>query len=46
MYLPFCQKYLHMLPIDKWDWLAVGIAMLGVFFWEEGRKRFKQINQS
>lgn len=39
MYLPFCQEYLRMLPIDGWDWTAVIISTLAVFFWEEGRKK-------
>jgi magnesium-transporting ATPase (P-type) len=38
MYLPFCQKYLGMLPIDEKDWLVVGITTLAVYFWEEIRK--------
>ncbi len=38
MYLPFCQIYLRMLPIDWQDWLVVIIAFLAVFFWEELRK--------
>lgn len=38
MYLPFCQKYLHMSPIDWKDWLVVAAAFLAVFMWEESRK--------
>ncbi len=38
MYIPFCQKYLHMSPIDWKDWLVVLGAFLAVFFWEEARK--------
>jgi magnesium-transporting ATPase (P-type) len=38
MYLPFCQKYLRMLPIDWKDWLVVFGSFLAVFFWEEVRK--------
>lgn len=38
MYLPFCQKYLHMSPIDKFDWLVVIFSVLVVFLWEELRK--------
>jgi P-type Ca2+ transporter type 2C len=38
MYLPFCQKYLGMLPIDWKDWLVVGVTTLAVYFWEEIRK--------
>jgi P-type Ca2+ transporter type 2C len=38
MYLPFCQKYLGMLPIDGKDWLVVGVTTLAVYFWEEIRK--------
>lgn len=38
MYLPFFQKYLHMLPIDWKDWIVVIISCLAVFLWEEGRK--------
>jgi P-type Ca2+ transporter type 2C len=38
MYLPFCQKYLGMAPIDWIDWLVVGATTLAVYFWEEIRK--------
>ncbi|MFZ2188673.1 MAG: cation-transporting P-type ATPase [Candidatus Moraniibacteriota bacterium] len=38
MYLPFCQQYLRMLPIDGYDWLVVLGSFLAVFFWEEMRK--------
>jgi magnesium-transporting ATPase (P-type) len=38
MYLPFCQTYLRMLPIDGKDWLVVLGSFLAVFFWEEVRK--------
>lgn len=38
MYLPLCQKYLGMLPIDRYDWLVVIISFLAVFGWEEIRK--------
>jgi magnesium-transporting ATPase (P-type) len=38
MYLPFCQQYLRMLPIDWQDWLVVLGSFLAVFFWEEVRK--------
>lgn len=38
MYLPFCQKYLHMSPIDRWDWLVVTGSFLAVFIFEEARK--------
>ncbi|MEI6587464.1 MAG: cation-transporting P-type ATPase [Candidatus Moraniibacteriota bacterium] len=38
MYLPFCQEYLRMLPIDGKDWLVVLGSFLAVFFWEEVRK--------
>jgi potassium/sodium efflux P-type ATPase len=38
MYLPFFQKYLHMAPIDLWDWLVVAGATLAVFLFEEARK--------
>jgi sodium/potassium-transporting ATPase subunit alpha len=38
MYLPFCQVYLRMLPIDGKDWLVVLGSFLAVFFWEEVRK--------
>ena len=41
MYLPFCQKYLHMLPIDGKDWLMVLISFVAVFVFEEMRKKFK-----
>lgn len=39
MYLPFCQKYLHMSPIDWLDWLVVFGSFIVVFFWEEVRKK-------
>jgi len=38
MYLPFLQKYLHMTPIMWEDWVAVAVAMIAVFVFEEGRK--------
>ena len=38
MYLPFLQKYLHMAPIMWQDWVAVFVAMVAVFVFEEGRK--------
>lgn len=38
MYLPFCQKYLGLLPIDVLDWLVVAATTLAVYFWEEIRK--------
>jgi len=38
MYIPFFQKYLHMSPIDFWDWLVVIGATLAVFIFEEARK--------
>lgn len=38
MYLPYCQKYLHMLPIDKTDWIVVAVSFVVVFLWEEARK--------
>lgn len=38
MYIPFCQKYLGMVPIGWQDWLAVIISVLAVFLFEEGRK--------
>jgi len=38
MYIPFCQKYIGMLPIDWKDWIAVVITTLAVFGWEEIRK--------
>ena len=39
MYIPFFQKYLQMLPIEKADWLVAVIAGLTLFAWEEIRKR-------
>ncbi|MFA5962159.1 MAG: cation-transporting P-type ATPase [Parcubacteria group bacterium] len=42
MYLPFCQAYLRMLPIDWIDWLVVLGSFLAVFFWEEVRKEDAQ----
>lgn len=39
MYLPICQKYLHMLPIEKEDWLMVLITFLAIFIFEEIRKK-------
>ncbi|MDP1845777.1 MAG: cation-transporting P-type ATPase [Candidatus Moranbacteria bacterium] len=41
MYIPFFQKNLHMAPIDFWDWTAVVVAFLAVFFFEEARKAEK-----
>lgn len=38
MYLPFFQHYLRMLPIDGKDWLAVVVATVAVFLFEEARK--------
>jgi sodium/potassium-transporting ATPase subunit alpha len=38
MYVPFCQAYLRMLPIDWKDWMVVVASFLAVFFWEELRK--------
>ncbi|MFA6048207.1 MAG: cation-transporting P-type ATPase [Parcubacteria group bacterium] len=38
MYTPFCQKYLGMLPIDRYDWIVVAVSTLAVFGWEEIRK--------
>jgi magnesium-transporting ATPase (P-type) len=38
MYLPFCQRYLHMLPIDGNDWLVVIATTILVFLFEEARK--------
>lgn len=39
MYVPFIQKYLHMLPITWQDWMVVLITTIAVFVFEEGRKR-------
>ncbi len=44
MYVPFFQKYLHMLPIEKADWLVAVIVGLALFVWEEIRK--KMLNKS
>ena len=41
MYLPFCQKYLGMLPIDWKDWMVVAGSFSAVYFWEEARKSEK-----
>ena len=38
LHLPFFQKYLHMAPIDFWDWVVVAGATLAVFVFEEARK--------
>jgi magnesium-transporting ATPase (P-type) len=38
MYIPFCQKYIGMRPIQWQDWLVVAITTLAVFGWEEIRK--------
>ncbi|MEI7425505.1 MAG: cation-transporting P-type ATPase [Candidatus Moraniibacteriota bacterium] len=46
MYLPFCQTYLRMLPIDGKDWLVVLGSFLAVFFWEEVRKEDSKKNES
>jgi Ca2+-transporting ATPase len=40
--IPFFQKYLHMAPIDRWDWLVVVGATLAVFLFEEARKVEKE----
>jgi len=38
MYVPFCQKYLGLSPIDGLDWLmAFGVTGM-VYLWEESRK--------
>lgn len=39
MYIPFFQKYLHMLPIDKFDWMLAIITAMLLFIWEEIRKK-------
>ena len=39
MYIPFCQKYLHMLPITWQDWVVVIVSVVAVFIFEEGRKK-------
>jgi magnesium-transporting ATPase (P-type) len=38
MYVPLCQKYLQMSPIDWIDWIVVIVTSLAVFLWEEARK--------
>ncbi|MCX6762249.1 MAG: cation-transporting P-type ATPase [Candidatus Moranbacteria bacterium] len=38
LHIPFFQHYLHMAPIDAWDWLVVAGATLAVFLFEEARK--------
>ncbi|MFA6383431.1 MAG: cation-transporting P-type ATPase [Parcubacteria group bacterium] len=38
MYIPLFQKYLHMHPIVRQDWLVVIVTTLMVFLWEQGRK--------
>jgi len=38
LHVPFFQRYLHMAPIDGWDWLVVVGATLAVFLFEEARK--------
>lgn len=38
MHVPFFQKYLHMAPIDFYDWLVVIGATLVIFLLEEARK--------
>lgn len=45
MYLPFCQKYLHMAPIDWKDWLVVITSCAVVYLWEDARKNEKSKNQ-
>ena len=42
MYLPFCQRYLRMLPIDWIDWLVVVGSFVAVYVWEEIRKESKK----
>ncbi|NTW27318.1 MAG: cation-transporting P-type ATPase [Candidatus Moranbacteria bacterium] len=43
MYVPFFQKYLHMLPITWQDWMAVMITTVAVFVFEEGRKAEQKV---
>lgn len=38
MYVPLCQKYIGMRPIQWQDWLVVAVSSLAVFGWEEVRK--------
>jgi potassium/sodium efflux P-type ATPase len=38
MHIPILARYLHMAPIDFWDWMIVVGATLAVFFFEEARK--------
>ena len=38
LHIPFFQRYLHMSPIDGWDWLVVAGATLAIFLFEEARK--------
>lgn len=38
MYVPFLSHHLHMAPIVWQDWIAVLLATLAVFVFEEGRK--------
>jgi len=38
MYVPFFQQYLHMRPIDGFDWIMVAATFAAIFFWEEARK--------
>jgi len=39
MHSPFFQKYLHMAPIEAWDWVMVAIAILIVYAFESLRKK-------
>ncbi|MFA6193603.1 MAG: cation-transporting P-type ATPase [Parcubacteria group bacterium] len=38
LHVPILARYLHMAPIDGWDWLVVIGATLAVFLFEEARK--------
>jgi P-type Ca2+ transporter type 2C len=42
LHVPFFQRYLHMSPIDGWDWVVVAGATLAVFLFEEARKAEKK----
>jgi len=39
LYLPLCQRYFHLYPIDRLDWLMVLLATVTVFSVEELRKK-------
>jgi len=45
MYVPVCQEYFKLLPIDRIDWTIVGFATVATFFLEELRKKFVRLSE-